>query len=511
LIPVADGQPNILFIITDQQRVDTVGAYGCGLGATPTVDRMAEQGIRFENAYCNNPLCMPSRASILTGRYPSVNGVRTNGCTAYPDQQLLPELLKSAGYNTAAFGKVHYHPGSSEEADGYWPEHRGSVQSGIDLTQPYLGFDTIRLGLGHSEVLPGLHEQSLAEHHPDILDRSGTKNALTVPDELILNAQKIQTYQSAIPAEHYSTNWVADRTIEYLEQVEGPFFAWCGFGDPHHPFNPPGEYWDRFRPEDMPPPAIREGELEAMPPHFHAFHYGEYAGKDTDGFLLGSDPYLRDGRVGIIRAAYMGMVALIDDAVARILATLEARGLMENTIVFFLSDHGELLGDHDLILKGAFHYQPLINVPLIAYGPSVLSGGRVVEGPVGLMDLNPTILELAGAAIPEGTQARSMQDQLTGGSDRGFDHALIEHDLDLPTGEVEWSLGLRLRTMVTDRYRITHYAGESYGELFDLEADPNEHENLWDRDVETRKALQMELLDRVAQSQSCVPPKISHA
>lgn len=507
---MATDKPNILFIITDQQRVDTIGAYGCELGATPTIDRLAAEGCRFENAYCNNPLCMPSRASMLTGRFPSVHGVRTNGCVANPDQPLLPELLKSAGYDTAAFGKMHYHPGSCEEAEGYWPEHRGSIQSGMDLTQPYLGFDTIRLGLGHSDILPGLHERQLAEHHPEILKLRGTRNALAVPDKLLLDAQKIPTYKSAIPTEHYATNWVADQTIDYLDQVDGPFFAWCGFGDPHHPFNPPGEYWDRFRPEDMPGPVMQDGELDDKPPHFRAFHDGAYAGKDTDGFLLGSDPYLRDNRVAIIRAAYFGMVALIDDAVARILAALEARGLSENTIIFFLSDHGELLGDHDLILKGAFHYQPLINVPLIARGPGIESG-RVVRGPVGLMDLNPTILELAGVSIPDGTQARTLVPQLGGTSDRGFDHTLIEHDLDLPNDSGGWSAGLRLRTMVTDRYRITHYAGQPYGELYDLEEDPNEFVNLWDRDVETRSALQADLLDQVAQNQSWVPPKISHA
>ena len=496
-------QPNILFIITDQQRVDTIGAYGCELGATPTIDRIAAEGCRFQNAYCNNPLCMPSRASMLTGRFPSVNGVRTNGCTAHPNQPLLPELLSAAGYNTAAFGKMHYHPGSSDEPDGYWPEHRKVSQSDADLTQPYLGFDTIRLGLGHSDVLPGLHERELAAKHPDVLKLRGTKNALEIPDELLLNAHKIQTYKSAIPTEHYATNWVANQTIDYLNQVEGPFFAWCGFGDPHHPFNPPGEYWDRFRPEDMPPPTRQPGELDDKPPHFRAFHDGVYAGMDTDGFLLGSERYLTDDRVALIRAAYFGMVAMIDDAVARILATLEARGLANNTIVFFLSDHGELLGDHSLVLKGAFHYQPLINVPLIAYSPGQLTGGRVIEGPVGLMDLNPTILELAGVDLPEGTQARSLMPQLQGETDRGFHNTLIEHDLD--------THDLRLRTMVTDRHRITHYAGESYGELYDLEEDPNEFVNLWDRDLETRKALQLELLDLVAQNQSWVPKKISHA
>ncbi|HCK10856.1 MAG: hypothetical protein CME21_16220 [Gemmatimonadetes bacterium] len=504
-------QPNVLFIITDQQRVDTIGSYGCELGATPTIDRMAAAGCRFQDAYCNNPLCMPSRASILTGRYPNTHGVRTNGCIAHQELPLLPEQLKKAGYDTAAFGKMHFHPGSCENAGGYWPEHRELVDAGVDLTQPYLGFDTIRLGLGHSEILPGLHERGMAETHPEILKLRGPRNALEAPDELIRDAHKIPTYKTAVPTEYYATNWVADQTIAYLEQVDGPFFAWCGFGDPHHPFNPPGEYWNRFRPEGMSAPVMREGELDDKPPHFRAFQAGYYRGKDTDGFLLGSDPYLRDGRVEIIRAAYFGMVALIDDAVARILATLEARGLLENTIVFFLSDHGELLGDHDLILKGAFHYQALINVPLIVYAPGLLPGGRVIDGSVGLMDLNPTILELAGASIPDGTQARSLTSQLRGETDRGFSETLIEHDLDLPSGSGGWEPGLRLRTMVTDRHRITCYIGEAYGELYDLEEDPNEFVNLWDRDVQTRKALQMDAMDRVVQNQSWFPPKISHA
>ena len=496
-------KPNILFIITDQQRVDTIGAYGSTMGATPTIDRMAAEGCLFQNAYCNNPLCMPSRASILTGRYPSVNGVRTNGVTAHPDNLLLPELMAEAGYDTAAFGKMHYHPNSSDKADGYWPEHHKVVQAGTDLTQPYLGFNTVRLGLGHSEILPGLHTRELKANHPEILELRGTKHALEAPDELLLNAHKIQTYKPAIPTEHYATNWVANQTIEYLGQVEGPFFAWCGFGDPHHPFNPPGEYWERFAPDDMPPPVRREGELDDKPPHFRAFYDGDYAGMDMDGFLLGSEKYLTPDRVALVRSAYYGMVSLIDDAISRILTTLEARGLAENTILFFLSDHGELLGDHGLVLKGAFHYQPLINVPLIAYAPGLLQGGRVIDGPVGLMDLNPTLLELAGAPIPDGTQASSLISRLDGQTDRGFEHALIEHDLD--------THDLRLRTMVTDRHRITHYAGESYGELYDLAADPNEYENLWDRDVDTRKKLQLQLLDLVAQNQSWTPPKISHA
>ena len=157
-------KPNFLFIITDQQRADTLGVYGSEVGATPNIDRLASNGVTFNRGYCNNPLCMPSRASILTGRYPSATGVRTNGVIARPDQPLMPELLSQAGYNTAAFGKVHYHPGMPtdlQKITDYWPENTDTIASGTDLTRPYLGFQTIALAFGHGDVARGLHSREL--------------------------------------------------------------------------------------------------------------------------------------------------------------------------------------------------------------------------------------------------------------------------------------------------------------------------------------------------------------
>ncbi|MFQ5810129.1 MAG: sulfatase, partial [Armatimonadota bacterium] len=291
-------EPNFLLVVTDQQRTDTLGAYGCELGATPHIDAMAAAGVTFPRGYCNNPLCMPSRAALLTGRYPSSTGVRTNGCTAHPGQPLLAELLAQAGYRTGAFGKVHFHPGGGEPG-GYWPENRTFIESGADLTQPYLGFQTVAVGCGHGEVLPGLHAAELAEHHPDVYAKRGRDNALVVPDPWLFGAQKIETYQTAIPPEHYATTWVTDKTIDFIQSAEEPFFAWCGIPDPHHPFKPPGDYWHKFDPADMPPATCREGELDDKPPHFRSFWEGEYAGLDTDGFLLGSKGQLTDERLRI--------------------------------------------------------------------------------------------------------------------------------------------------------------------------------------------------------------------
>jgi arylsulfatase A-like enzyme len=297
---------------------------------------------------------------------------------------------------------------------------------------------------------------------------------------------------------------VADRTIEYIERAEEPFFIWCGINDPHHSFKPPGPYWDMFDAEDMPPPVRREGELEDKPPHFRGFYEGRYRELDTDGFLLGSDPYLTDKRVRLIRAAYYGMVALIDDNVARMLEALERKGLRQNTVIIYVSDHGEFLGDHGFVCKGPMHYENVLRVPFVWNGPGYLASGHTVGGLAGLIDLFPTILNLAGVSIPAGTQGRTLIRQLVGASERAHDQLYIENDVD--------TLGLRLRTLVTERWKLTWYAGQDYGEIYDLETDPYEFVNLWERcDPAVKHDLVSRLLETVLTNQDTLPPKISHA
>jgi len=501
-MPDRSKQPNFLFIITDQQRADTLGAHGSTLGATPNLDRMAAEGVTFERGYCNNPLCMPSRATILTGRCPSSTGVRTNGCIAHDGLPILPMLLKEAGYHTGARGKIHYHPAGGV-TDEYWPENRRLAASDADLTRPYLGFDTIALACGHGDVAPGLHSRRLQQEHPDVYALRGPQHALEAPDPWLLTADKIATYKTAIPEELYPTTWVVDRTIEMIEQIGEPFFAWCGINVPHHPFKPPGRYWGMFNPEDMPLPPRREGELDGKPPHIRAFYEGDYEDKDTDGFLYGCKN-VTDERLRLIRAAYYGMVAMIDGGVGRLLDALRARGVEQDTVVIFVSDHGEMLGDHHLILKGPMHYEGLQRVPFLLRWPGHFPDGHRVRGVAGLMDLFPTILELAGVPVPEGTQGRSLVEQVMGRSARAHDEVYVEDDVD--------ALGLRLRTVVTERWKCTAYAGEDYGEIYDLKNDPNEFENLWDSGPPgVKRELLGRLLDIVMRHQDWLPPKTSHA
>jgi len=386
---------------------------------------------------------------------------------------------------------------------GYWPENVRFIESGADLTQPYLGFQNIALGCGHLDVPPGLHERELAERFPEVYAQRGREKALAAPDGWLLNTRHLYVRKPAIPVEHYATTWVVDRAVDFIESTDGPFFAWCGIPDPHHPFKPPGEYWHKFAPEDEPPPVRQEGELDDRPPHFQGFWEGRYEGVNTDGFLTGSR-HLTDERLRIIQAAYYGMVTMIDDGVARLLAALRAGGCEWNTVVIFVSDHGEYLGDHRLILKGPMHYESLLRVPFVLRCPGLVQAGRSIEGLAALIDLFPTILELAGVRVPEGAQGTSLVPQLVGESDRAQDEVYIENDVD--------PLGLRLRTLVDERYRITCYSGEDYGEIYDLESDPNEFVNLWERGGTALKGeLTARLLDAVVRNQDRLPPKGAHA
>ena len=216
----------------------------------------------------------------------------------------------------------------------------------------------------------------------------------------------------------------------------------------------------------------------------------------------------------LIRAAYYGMVALIDDSVQRMIEALERRGLRENTVILFVTDHGELLGDHGLILKGPLHYESLLRVPFLWNGPNHLAGGRTVDGLAGLIDLFPSILDLAGVPVPAGTQGKTLIRPLRGASDRAHDQVYVENDADV--------LGLRLRTLVTERWKVTwtanrrspnqRSAGECYGEIYDLEEDPHEFVNLWDRcDPAIQHELVSRLLETMVANQDTLPPKISHA
>lgn len=498
-------RPSFLFITTDQHRADCLGCYGNPAIRTPNLDRLAAEGVRMTRAYVNNPLCMPSRATLLTGRYPRAHRVWCNGVALPASEVSFGQLLGEAGYRTGCVGKMHFTPYGAEARPGYYDAQKSWEECDLgDWTGPYAGFEYVQLTIGHCSPTAGHYGRWLGKRFPEaqkayVQDgRLGRKAPSAAP----------QTWISTLPVEAHHSTWVADRTLEFLDRHrEEPFFLWASFPDPHHPFRPPEPYARLYSETEVPMPLRRQGELEDKPPLFRQYSDGltrganrhEGAGMDWPGAL--TDEQLRD----IIRYTY-AMITLVDDSAGRILEGLEALGLAENTVVCFASDHGELLGDHGLMCKGPFHYEGLLRVPMLWRWPARFPAGRVTAGLAGLVDFTPTVLDLAEVTIPPFVQGRSLGRLLRGDTDTHRDGVLTEFQ----SAYRPW---LNLKTWRTPDWKLTYYAGEPYGELYDLRQDPGEFVNLYDSPDhrEVRAALQERLLQELVLTEPRTPEVECHA
>ena len=502
---------NILFITTDQQRADCLGCYGNPLLRTPHIDRLAHEGARFNRAYVNNPLCMPSRATMLTGRNPRSHRVWCNGVPLPPDEVFVSSHFAAAGYRTALVGKAHFTPyGAPIEDDGETvTEYIAGWEAGMGTgwRGPYYGFDYVDLVLAHNRP-SGHYRHWLDARYPDVPRLFGQGAALEPP------TGTPQCWKSAVPVEAHPTTYIADRAVEYLrghreQHSEQPFFLWCSFTDPHHPFAPPHPYCDLYDPAAVPLPACdprkaddEPVELRDKPPHFLDAYHGR---NRTDG----SGPFLKlaqmtDAGVREIIALTYGMIALLDDSIGRIWAALDDLDLWNDTLVVFCSDHADLLGDHWLMNKGPFHYEGLLRVPLLLRLPA--SSPMVVEPFAQLIDLAPTFLDAAALEIPFGMQGRSLLPLLRGDDSNARDAVLVENS----SGELPH---LMLKTIRTDGWKLTAYAGQPYGELYDLHADPDEFVNLWDSPPhqQLRQQLLARLLHELVTTEDRLPRRLCHA
>jgi arylsulfatase A-like enzyme len=476
---------NVLLITTDQQRADTVGAYGSTVGATPNTDRLAEEGVRFEACRTQNPYCQPARATILTGRYPSSHGVHSNGVDFPLDEvsTTLSAMLGEAGWTTAFRGKAHFGSIYPNDPTGSIESVEGSAAVPEDWRGPYMGFDDLDLVLFGHEINPGPADVPLhwgppprGLHYARYLYRDG-KAAGDKRLELMRVASAPrkpsapETWASALEEEDHPTTYVADRTTEFLRTVDKskPWFCWSSFADPHHPMDPPAPWCDRYTAADMTVPKRHPEELDKKPPIHRRW---TQAAQERMYWANPGGAAIGDKELAEMMAGYYGMVAQLDHAIGRVLAELERTGQAEDTLVIVTTDHGELLGDHQMLFKGPLHYDGLLRLPLIIRGPGV-HRGRVVEELVGTVDLVPTILEMAGAKVPDTVDGRSLAPFLTGeGEDREW--VLTENDH-------EMMFRMYLRTITTDRYVLTRYdTMPGVGELYDRSVDPGELENRWD-------------------------------
>ena len=514
-------RPNFLFIITDQHRADHLGCYGNRVVKTPNIDRLAHQGTRFERFYVATPICMPNRATLMTGRMPSLHGARQNGIPLSLKATTFVEVMRAAGYATALVGKCHLQsisgtpptvglpqadprktqpPAHLREADRTWLDHGRYDQElrstwhdhpEFELTLPYYGFSHVELAVGHGDQVVGHYERWLNARQPNADSLRGAKNQL--PGNRTIAPQ---AWRTRIPEELYPTSYVAERAIDYLENYartdrSKPFFLQCSFPDPHHPFTPPGRYWDMYDPEEMTlPPSFHAGEWP-VPPHLQQL-YDERSAKKAN--REGQRVFAvteREAREAI--ALTYGMITMIDDAIGRILKRLKALGLDAKTVVIFNTDHGDFMGDHQLVLKGALHYQGLVRVPFIWSEPSAQDKALVNDGLCGTLDLARTILDRAGLAGFNGMQGVSLLSAVNG-KETGHDALLIEEHQ--RRGYMGFENNFRARTLMTGDYRFTLYEGAPWGELYDLRNDPLELRNLWEDS--SSRAIRHDLTEELA-------------
>jgi arylsulfatase A-like enzyme len=499
-----DKRPNFLLVITDQQRADHLGCYGNPIVKTPSIDRLADSGTRFDNFHVATPICMPNRATLMTGRMPSLHGARQNGIPLSLNATTFVEIMRAAGYATALVGKCHLQsisgnpptigmpvpdpkktqpPEHLREADRSWLSHGRYDQElrstwrddpEFELTLPYYGFSHVELAVGHGDEVVGHYERWLKARQPKADSLRGAKNQL--PGNHYVAPQ---AWRTAIPEDLYPTAYVAERTINYLENYARtdrtqPFFLQCSFPDPHHPFTPPGRYWNMYDPEQIAlPPSFHSAE-RPITPHLQKLYderAASAANRDGQRTFAVTEREVREAT-----ALTYGMITMVDDAVGSILGWLKSLGLADDTVVIFTSDHGDFMGDHQLLLKGALHYRGLVRVPFIWNDPNSEVRGLVNSSLCGTLDIAKSILDRAGLAAHNGIQGNSLLLAING-DPTGYDGLVIEEHQ--RRGYMGFKNNFRARSLITKDHRLTLYESADWGELYNFAADPHELNNLW--------------------------------
>ncbi len=428
-------RPNILWYCTDQQRFDTIGALGNPYVATPTIDRLVGEGVAFTHTYCQSPICTPSRSSFMTGLYPTRVHNTRNGNESFPDwPPVITRLIADAGYECGLIGKFH-------------------LQSAGHRTEPRIDDGFSYWKFSHA---PRDDWQAGHDYADWVRAQGGDLNALRESED-------------RVPTELHQTTWGSERAIEFIRQPHpGPWLLNVNIYDPHPPFIPPASYAARFDPETMPGPYFRESDLAQ-----------QARLRDIDFQGIAERP--EENAAHRQQAHYYAMIAQIDDQFARILDELDATGQRDNTVIIFTSDHGEALGDHGLFQKGCRFYEGLVRVPLIISWPGEFETNVRASALVELLDLTATILDVAGLPQPDYLQGQSLQPILRGRSSpndlRDFVRSEYFDALDpfFTGGNGAYA------TMHRDaRHKLSLYHSHGLGELYDLEEDPWEFNNLWD-------------------------------
>ncbi len=459
---------NVIIFHVDQQRADSLGCMGNRFVRTPVLDRLAAEGSLLTRHIASNTICMPSRASLLTGLYPPGHNVWCNGVPLNrkdyirvnesnasviqgkftPEPVTMADMFTGAGYDTAAFGKLHLTPYLGPIFHKH-PENTELWTSGFfnDWHGPYYGFQHVEMIMGHGEqpCVHGHYSLWLKENHREIYNKV-VKESATRP---LANLGDL--FPSRIPFELHNSTWLSNRVCKYIRNQKSsgkPFFAFVGFPDPHHPFAPCHDIMKDFEDIDVQDPRDPEGAGASAP-------LSELSQATTSN-LSGDD--LRK----VIRYTY-AMVYQIDMAIGRALDMLDDEGLRNDTIVVFTGDHGDFLGDHGLLRKGFAASDSLLHVPFIIRAPDSGLPQRIEE-PVSNCDVMPTIATLCGVTPPLNLQ--------------GHDFTKPDEDRRVFAFNSNGSPESVNLTIYDRKRRMTWYPARNYTEMFDHETDPGESANI---------------------------------
>jgi len=457
-----DKKPNIILLFSDQHRHDAMGCAGNNVIQTPHLDKMASGGVRFSRAYCQSPVCQPARASLATGLYVPQHGIWSNFRANFnPEWPTMMKQLQKAGYRTAEVGKTHFYSTSRKDvkqtADG--PEI--DLRDFTDFVRSF-GFDYVLEEFDrYAHAFPDIRMISPYSEH------LRSKGLLEKYQEQIRSIWRLTPNHwdgvtSVLPQEDDLTSFIADQSIDWLRNYrdDAPFFLQVGIVAPHVPLMA-DPVWAEYYKDTAIPPGPRQA------PELPNEVWAEYL--ETNLFQHSHSDKLTDEYVLRGARQYYGMVSLIDQRIGDIVQLVEDLGISDNTWFIYSSDHGEMLGDHNLMAKMNF-YKSSVNVPAIIKPPFAMES-KVVDGIVETIDLTGTILDLAGADPIEESLARSLVPHVHGeGDTREVGFSAIRQN----SGRES-----RFVMAATEKYRLTYeHTTDTPCELFDLEEDPDELNNL---------------------------------
>ena len=482
---------NVLLITSDQQHWNTIGMFNPEI-STPNLDRLIERGTYFDRAYTVNPTCTPTRASLITGKYPSQHGAWTLGTKLMETEHTIGEDLIANGYRTELIGKAHFQPlNSTEEYSSLEAtDIVGDMDFWKNFNENFYGFENIKLTRNHTT------ENHVGQHYVLWMESKGYKSWRNHFEAPVGTLDPNKKYVWNIPEEYHYNTWITEETNNSLERyVENNenFFLWTSFFDPHPAYFVPEPWASMYSPDKI---TIPEGLTDKEKQYLSPFHkISQELEPDTlefekSGFALHgvhchicSEEILRKNL-----AIYYGMISMLDHYIGKIIEKTEQLGIRDNTLIIFTTDHGHFVGQHGLTAKGPFMYEDLIRVPLITSLPNTIPENKISNSMQSLVDIMPTILDYCNIPIPDGVAGISQKDVWDAKKDKLRTYAICEHNHERNS--------INLRTYIFERYKITIYMNMEYGEIFDLENDPNELDNLW-----SNKELKLELMNKALQAE----------